>query len=102
MTIQGGWSNRTNPETLQSYYERTALDPRTQKRDEDEELYRGISICVGIGTGGFRCLLIPPRRSLNDSKNQERIQRLEAEQKKQQEAEQNNSKPNSNNNQKRN
>lgn len=36
----GGWSNRTNPETLQSYYENSALDPRTQQRWSDEDQYR--------------------------------------------------------------
>ncbi|MCP5350300.1 MAG: hypothetical protein H7A10_04900 [Oceanospirillaceae bacterium] len=76
----GGWSKRTNPETLQSYYERTALDPRTQQRRSMRINIARISICVGIGTGGFWCFIPAWKKGL-DSKNQRKNSGLEEAQK---------------------
>lgn len=32
--------NRTKPETIQAFYERTAIDPRTKQRAQDQDLFR--------------------------------------------------------------
>ena len=73
--------DRTNPETIQSFYERTAIDPRTKRRAQDQDLFRwNLHLC------GYWQRKIPV--SVNPSR-EETLKRLE-EAKKRFDASQNN------------
>lgn len=61
--------NRTNPESIQAHYERTAIDPRTKQRARNEDLFRwGLEFC------GYWQKKIPV--SVNPSR-EETLKRLE-------------------------
>lgn len=75
--------NRTNPETIQAFYERTALDPRTKQRAQDLDLFRwNLHLC------GYWQKKTPV--SVNPSR-EERLQQLEEAKKRLNASKENNS-----------
>lgn len=69
---QSARDNRTNPETIQSYFERTAIDPRTKQRAQD--LFRwNLRLC------GYWHKVVPVATSLEEARQRLKETKKEAE-----------------------